>query len=101
MITVLASIRVAKGQRSAFLDIFNANVPKVRNENGCIEYFPTVDVDSSIQIQNFDENIVTIVEKWQSLEALNTHLAAPHMLEYKEKVKELVEDVSLKVLQPA
>lgn len=101
MITVLASIRVAKGQRSAFLDIFNANVPKVRNENGCIEYFPTVDLDSSLQIQNLDENIVTIIEKWQSLEALNTHLAAPHMLEYKEKVKELVENVSLKVLQPA
>jgi quinol monooxygenase YgiN len=101
MITVLASIRVVKGQRNAFLDIFNANVPKVRNEKGCIEYFPTVDIDSSLTIQNLDENTVTIIEKWQSLEALNTHLAAPHMLEYKEKVKKLVEEVSLKVLQPA
>jgi quinol monooxygenase YgiN len=101
MITVLASIRVREGQRAAFLDIFNANVPKVRQESGCIEYFPAIDIDSGLPVQRLDENVVTIIEKWQSLEALGTHLSAPHMLEYKEKVKTLVEEVSLKVLQEA
>jgi quinol monooxygenase YgiN len=101
MICVLASIRVRRGERSAFLDIFNANVPKVRQEKGCIEYFPAVDIDAALNAQNLDENVVTVIEKWQSLEALRVHLAQPHMLEYKEKVKDLVEDVSLKVLQQA
>jgi quinol monooxygenase YgiN len=44
-------------------------------------------------------NVVTIIEKWKTLECLQAHLIAPHMLEYKAKVADLVEDVSLKVLQ--
>lgn len=101
MINVLASIRIRQGQRQAFLDIFNANVPKVKQEDGCIEYFPAVDVDAALGAQKLDENMVTIIEKWRSLEALRVHLTVPHMLEYREKVKDLVEDVSLKILQQA
>ena len=101
MIIVLASIRIKPGQRSAFLDIFNANVPKVRQEEGCIDYFPAVDIDASLPVQKLDENVVTIIEKWQSLEALRVHFTVPHMLEYRKNVKDLVEDLSIKVLQQA
>lgn len=101
MIHVIASIRVRRGSRDAFLEIFNDNIPNVRQEQGCIEYFPTVDIETGLSSQNFDELTVTIVEKWMSLAALRVHLAAPHMLAYKEKVKDLVEEVSLKVLQQA
>ena len=85
----------------AFIEIFKANVQKVREETGCIEYFPAVDIDSGLPVQRLDANVITIVEKWQSLEALSDHLATPHMLAYREKVKDLVEDLSLKVLQQA
>jgi len=101
MICVLASIQLHQGQRAAFLEIFNANVPLVRQESGCIEYFPAIDIDAGLPQQILDENMVTVIEKWQSLEALRVHLASPHMLEYKEKVKTLVKDLSLKVLQMA
>lgn len=101
MISVIASIRVKAGRRSAFLQIFKSNVPKVREEKGCIEYFPAVDADSGLPPQVLDENMVTIIEKWESLEALRDHLTAPHMLAYKEKVKDIVEAVSLKILQEA
>ncbi|MBM4279130.1 MAG: antibiotic biosynthesis monooxygenase, partial [Deltaproteobacteria bacterium] len=40
MISVIASIRVKAGRRSEFLQIFKANIPKVREEKGCVEYFP-------------------------------------------------------------
>ena len=46
------------------------------------------------------ENVVTVVEKWESLEALRAHLAAPHMAEYRARVKDLVAGVKLQVLQP-
>lgn len=101
MICVIASIRVREGARDAFLEIFNANVPAVLRESGCLEYFPSIDVDAALPVQKLDDRVVTIIEKWQSLEALREHLSAPHMLDYKEKVKDLVEDVSLKVLQEA
>jgi quinol monooxygenase YgiN len=101
MIRVIASIRVKSGRLTEFLEIFKSNVPNVREERGCIEYSPFVDIDADLPPQRLDENIVTIVEKWESLEALRDHLKAPHMLAYKEKVKNIVEDVSLKVLQEA
>jgi quinol monooxygenase YgiN len=101
MITVLASIQLHEGERAAFLEIFHANVPKVRQENGCIEYFPAVDIDAELPVQRLEENVVTVIEKWQDIEALKAHLATPHMLEYREKVKGLVKDLSIRVLQPA
>ncbi len=101
MINVIASIRVKTEKFSEFLEIFKSNVPSVRDENGCIEYFPAVDIDADLPPQSLDENVVTIIEKWESLEALRDHLNAPHMLAYKEKVKDIVEGVSIKVLQEA
>lgn len=101
MISVLASIEIEEGKRAAFLEIFNANVPTVRKENGCIEYYPAIDIDSGFPVQCLDANMVTVIEKWQSLDALRAHLATPHMLHYKEQVKSLVKDISLKVLQVA
>ena len=99
MINVIASIRVKAGMLSKFVEIFKSNVPNVREERGCIEYFPTVDINADLPPQSLDENVVTIIEKWESLDALRDHLKAPHMLSYKEKVKDMVEDLSLKVLQ--
>ena len=101
MITVLASIYVKVGERDKFLDIFKANVPSVCAEKGCISYVPMVDIDSGLAPQELDENIVTIVEQWESVEALKDHLAAPHMLKYKNNVKDIVENVTLKVLENA
>lgn len=101
MISVVATIRLHHGQRDSFLEIFKANVPEVLRETGCLEYYPAIDLASGIAVQLLEEDVVTIIEKWQSLEALRAHLATPHMLAYREKVQPLVRETSLKVLQPA
>ena len=101
MINVIASVRVREGRISDFLIILRALMPKVRKERGCIEYFPTVDVDAELSAQILNKNVVTIIEKWDNLETLRDHLAAPHMQAYREKVKNIVEDVSLRILQEA
>jgi quinol monooxygenase YgiN len=101
MINVIASVCLKSGRLSEFLEIFKSNVPDVREERGCIEYFPSVDIDADLPPQSLDENVVTIIEKWADLEALHDHLNSPHMLAYKEKVKDIVENVSLKVLREA
>ncbi|MCX5845610.1 MAG: putative quinol monooxygenase [Deltaproteobacteria bacterium] len=99
MINVIASVRVKAESLSAFIEIFKSNVPEVRKEKGCIEYFPAIDIDAELPVQNLDKNVVTIIEKWQSLEALRAHLKTTHMIAYREKVKDIVESVSIKVLQ--
>lgn len=101
MIDVIASIRVRPGCRDEFLRIFKANAPNVLAEDGCIRYQPTVDAPSGIATQQSEPNTVTIVERWESLDALHAHLKAPHMAAYRETVKDLVDRVDLKVLEAA
>lgn len=102
MIHVIATIELAPGRREAFLAEFHAIVPAVRAEVGCLEYGPTIDVPTGLPAQgSVRENIVTIVEKWESVSALLDHLKAPHMLEYRARVKEMVVKTGLQVLQPA
>lgn len=101
MIDVIATIRVKPGCRDQFLAKFKANVPAVLAEQGCIHYYPTVDMDSGIAAQATDAGSVTVIEQWQNLEALHAHLAAPHMAAYRETVRDIVEGVSLKILTRA
>jgi len=98
MITVVATVQCQPGHRADFLSEFHQIVPDVLKEQGCIEYGPTVDVASEIPGQHTDEDRITIVEKWESLEALQAHLAAPHMAEYRPKVKDFVVSAELRVL---
>jgi quinol monooxygenase YgiN len=86
---------------SEFLEIFKSNIPNVLAEKGCLEYVPTLDVPAGLPVQLLDNNVVTIIEKWGSIEDLKAHLSAPHMLVYKGKVADLVENVTLKILAEA
>ena len=99
MINVVATISLKPGTRAEFLKIFNANVPAVLAEEGCIEYVPTVDVDSGLEAQCKDEDAVVVIEKWETLAALHAHLEAPHMLEFRKNAGDMIEGVALKVLQ--
>lgn len=101
MINVIASIHVKDGSLPEFLVIFKSNIPNVLKEEGCIEYIPTIDLPTGLPPQELDKNVVTIIEKWRRLEDLLAHLSAPHMLAYKERVKDLVDKVSLKILEKA
>ena len=101
MINVLATIQLKPGTRDKFFEVFNANVPAVLAEDGCIEYYPTVDVDAKIDSQAKDENAVVVIEKWESLEALHAHLEAPHMVQFRSDAGEMIEGLSLKVLAKA
>ena len=58
------------------------NIPKVRQENGCVRY----DLH-----RNRKDNIFMFYEIWQDKEAFKAHGAAPHMLTYKEATKDLLE----------
>jgi|SRR5581483_6802911 len=102
MIIVLARIELASGTRAAFLNEFHRLMPLVRAEDGCIEYGPAVDAITKLPQQSrLGDDVVIIVEKWQSVAALEAHLRAPHMTPYRERVKDLVVSVQLQILEPA
>ena len=67
MIHVIASIRVKSGKRDILIEHLKSNIPNVIKEKGCIEYNSTIDMDFQIDNQAFDENMVTIIEKWENI----------------------------------
>ena len=102
MIHVIATVNLNPGTRDAFLEVFHNLVPKVHAEDGCIAYGPTVDLESGLDVQSpLRENVVVIIEQWESLDHLHAHLAAPHMAEYRQDVKDYVQNVAVQVLEPA
>jgi len=102
MIHVIASIELGPNTREAFLREFHRVVPSVRAEKGCLDYGPCVDARTDIAAQlPVRPNVVTIVERWADLASLKAHLAAPHMAEYRTRVKDFVVGVSLQILEPA
>lgn len=101
VIDVIASIRLKPGCRQQFLTLFNANVPNVVAEDGCHQYYPAIDVETGHPAQDQNPDSVTVVEKWRDVAALQAHSEAPHMAAYREQAKDMVEAVSLKVVQRA
>jgi quinol monooxygenase YgiN len=101
MVIVVATVTCTSGHRHDFLAEFRRIVPEVLQEDGCIEYGPTIDTATDIGNQNTDGNRVTIVEKWESVDALKAHLVAPHMKAYRPKVKNFVESSELRILEAA
>ena len=102
MIHVIASIRTAPGRRADVLRLFRALIPQVRAEAGCIEYGTAIDLENAIDGQPAARpEMVTVIEKWQDPAALRAHLAAPHMQQFRENVKDLVAGVEIRVLDPA
>jgi quinol monooxygenase YgiN len=101
MVHVIAVITAKPGQREAILAHFRANVPAVRAEQGCIEYGAAVDADPALPIQaKWGADTFLVIEKWESMDALKAHAAAPHMKEYAGKTKDLIAERRIHILQP-
>jgi quinol monooxygenase YgiN len=99
MIHVIATIQVKQGQVPRFLEIFKSNMPAVLKEKGCVEYVPTLDVSTGLPVQEKNDHVVTVIEKWDSLGDLTAHISAPHMRAYKEKTRDLVEKTAIRILK--
>ena len=102
MIHVIAVITAKPGKRAEILNAFHANVPNVHAEKGCIEYGAAIDADPALPFQKkWGDDTFLVIEKWQSMEALKAHAAAPHMAAYGAKTKELIASRVIHILSPA
>ena len=101
MIHVVAIITAQSGQREKVLAAFNANVPAVLAEDGCIEYGATIDAKDLPPGRNgVGPDTFVVIEKWESLAALQAHAVSPHMKAYGASVKEMVANRVIHVLEP-
>jgi quinol monooxygenase YgiN len=99
MVHVLAIITAHPGKRTQLLELFQAVIPTVREEQGCIEYSVAVDVPNADPA--FGPDTYVVVEKWESPETLKAHSVAPHMKAFGAAAGGLIAKRAVHVLQPA
>jgi len=101
MIHVVAVVTAKPGMRASVLQAFQANVPAVKAEPGCIEYGAAVDFEDGPKFQTkYGPNALLVIEKWASMDALKAHAATPHMAAYAAKTKDLIASRSIHILSP-
>ena len=101
IVHVVAIVTAKPAKRAELLQAFQANVPNVHAEEGCIEYVATADAGGAGGLQTkFGEDTFVVVEKWASLDALKAHAAAPHMAAYAAKTRELIASRVIHILTP-
>ena len=102
MIHVVAVITAKPGKREEVLKHFRANVPAVLAEKGCIEYGPVIDAEPALPFQaKFGPDTYVAIEKWESMDALKAHAAAPHMAAYGAKTSDSIASRVIHILSPA
>lgn len=82
LVYVMALITGKDGSKSDLEKALRAVVPTVRQEEGCLRY--------DLHQSSDDKPVFMFYETWQSREALAAHSKSPHMLEMRERVKDLV-----------
>ena len=101
-VSVLAFITAKPGMRDQVLSAFQANVPNVHAEDGCIEYFAAVDTADAGPIQTpVGDDTFVVIEKWESMDHLKAHGASAHMKAYAGQVKDMLAERVIRVLSPA
>ena len=99
MIHIVAILTAKPGQRAALLTRFKAALPAVLAEDGCLEYAPVIDLESSAA--KYGEDSFVVIEKWESNDALKAHAGAPHMAAYAAKTREMIASRVIHILSPA
>lgn len=102
MISVFAVMTAKASMKQQVLEIARANLTTVRAEQGCHEYRLVEDAQNVGAFQKkLGVNSFAFIEQWESMAALEAHLATPHMQAYAEKTKDLLEDSAIYVMQSA
>jgi quinol monooxygenase YgiN len=74
MIIVEGFVQLVPGEIDRFRPAAAEMLRETRKETGCLSYAFASDVD--------DPNMVRIVERWESEDALARHFATPHMAKF-------------------
>jgi len=88
----VVSINTAKvGQEAALEAAMRALIAPTRLDRGFIQYDLHRDLN--------DPRTFTFIERWESREALDEHLKAPHILAWRARAGDLVETKVLQILE--
>jgi len=102
MLHILVTMMIKEGRMQEFLAVCEELRPQVLQEKGCLAYDYTREVPSPLGIQEpLEPNRITLIERWESLDALKAHMEAPHMKKAAARLKDLRASVTARVLESA
>ncbi|MCD8079147.1 MAG: antibiotic biosynthesis monooxygenase [Bacteroides sp.] len=87
MITIVAKAIVKEGKREAFIQAIQAMIEGSRAEEGNISYNLFEDLDN--------ENVLTFMEQWKSMEAIDFHNRTPHFQSGVAAIGDLMESMEI------
>lgn len=86
MIKVVAKNCIQEGKLKEILELYKELVEKTIVEPGCIKYELYQDIN--------DPGVLTMIEEWESLEALDAHEKTEHFIRIFPMLKDLVTNES-------
>ena len=98
MLNVIVTMRIKEGRMKEFLAACGELRPLVLRDPGCRAYSYTRDTASPFGTE-IEADRITLLERWDSLDALKAHLETPHMKAAGEKMKDLRASVELRVTE--
>jgi quinol monooxygenase YgiN len=100
MVHLVVTFLVKEGKMDDYLKEVRKLRPLVLAEKGCVEYTFLREIKSDLGLQEaVNPNRLTLVEKWESPEALAVHGAAANLTDFNVRVKDLLVSASARVLE--
>ena len=87
MITIVAKAIVKEGQREEFIKVVQPMIAGSQAEEGNISYNLFGDMDNP--------NVLTFIEQWKDMEAIDIHNNAKHFLAGVAGIKDLIESLEI------
>jgi quinol monooxygenase YgiN len=102
MVHLVVTFVIKEGKMDEYLAEFKKLRPQVLVEKGCVEYSLLREFTSPLGIQEeVNPNRLTLIEKWETPEALADHGASPHMKDFHLRAGPLQASVSARVMETA
>ena len=100
MIYAIVTSDIVTGGMEEFLNACRVLRPQALAEEGCLGYEYTAEVQSTLDAQDpVDTNRVTLIEKWESLEALSAHGTQAHTKAFVKKVGQVRRKMTIRVTE--
>lgn len=98
MINVVVTLEPVPGRTNDVVRELRVLLPLARAEPGCIEYDAAEDVDLALPGQPAARlGVVTVIQKWRTLEDLRAHFSAAHAVTYRSRVSGFIQCSTFRV----